>query len=77
MNERFTELPMCFYVEDELLESKLRINLFQIEGYVETSYPFRDDDDLPVEYDGVKIFTKSGFEYDILMPVKEFEKLFK
>jgi len=77
MNERFTTLPMCFYVEDELVESKLRINLFQIEAYVDTTFALSDDDGLPTEMEGVKIFTKSGYEYDILMPTSEFEKLLK
>jgi hypothetical protein len=75
MKERYTVLPMCFYVEGELFESKLRLNLFQVEGYVETTFSYSDDDGIPVESEGTKIFTKSGYEYDILMPVKEFEKL--
>lgn len=77
MNERFTTVPMCFYVEDELVESKLRINLFQVEAYVDTTFSFSDDEGVPTEAEGVKIFTKSGYEYDILLPIKEFEKLLK
>ena len=77
MSERFTTLPMCFYVEGELFESKLRLNLFQIEGYVDTTFAFTDDDGIPAETEGVKIFTKSGYEYDILLSIKDFEKLLK
>lgn len=59
------------------MESKLRLNLFQIEGYVDTTFSFTDDDGVPAETEGVKVFMKSGCEYDILLPLKEFEKLLK
>lgn len=77
MNERFTALPMCYYVEGDLYQSELRINLFQVEGYVDTTFSYTDEEGIPTEVEGVKIFTKSGAEYDILMSIREFEKLLK
>lgn len=77
MSERFTILPMCFYVEDELMQTDLRLNLFQVEGYTPSSVVYNDEDNIPVEAETTKVFTKSGYEYDILMPIDQFEKLLK
>lgn len=77
MSERFTNLPMCFYVDDELMQADLRLNLFQVEGYIPSSVVFNDEDNIPVEAETTKVYTKSGYEYDILMPIAEFEKLIK
>jgi len=77
MSDRFITLPMCFLVEEELMQSDLKLNPFQIEGYVSSSVTYQDDDNIPIEAEATKIFTKSGYEYDILLPIEEFEKLIK
>lgn len=77
MSERFTILPMCFYVEGELFQTDIRINLFQIEAYLPSTVVFKDDENIPVESECVKVYTKSGYEYDILLPIHEFEKYLK
>lgn len=75
MIDRFVTLPMCFVEEDELYVSELRLLPFSIEGYVETTVSYVDDDSLPHETRCVKIFLKSGNEFDIMMGVGEFEKI--
>lgn len=68
---------MCYYVEGELYESDLKLNLFQIEGYVASTVIYKDDDNIEVEAPATKVYTKSGYEYDILLSIEEFEKLLK
>lgn len=76
MTERFTILPMCCADELGMHTHDLRMNLFQIEGYVSSVFETEDEDGIPSEYEVTRIFTKSGYEYDILMPIADFDKLF-
>ena len=77
MTDRFTIIPMCCADDDGVHTHDLRINLFQIEGYVGSVLETEDEDGIPSHYDITRIFTKSGYEYDIFMPIEEFDKLFK
>lgn len=77
INERFTVVPMCYVDETGVYTHELRLNLFQIEGYVSSVLETEDEDGIPTEHDITRIFTKSGYEYDILMPINEFDDLFK
>lgn len=74
MKDRFIVLP-AFFLEDGLIYfHDLRINPFNIEAYYETSISFTDDNGKSVDDDAVKIFTKSGFEYEINLPIEIFEE---
>ena len=77
MIERFNIVPMVYAEDGDLYTSELRLLLFQVEGYAPTSIPFNDEDGIPAEAEATKVFMKSGFEYDILMPITDFDQLFK
>jgi hypothetical protein len=72
MKERFTKLPAYFYEDGRIWFHDLYINLFQIEGFIEVDIEFTDETGENVVTNGTKIFTKSGMEYDIYMPLEEF-----
>lgn len=77
MSERFNIVPMVYVEDGDLYTSELRLLLFQVEGYAPTSIPFNDEDGIPAEAEATKVFMKSGCEYDILMPITDFDQLFK
>lgn len=72
MKERFTKLPAYFYEDGRIWFHDLYINLFQVEGFIEVDIEFTDENGEHVGTNGTKIFTKSGMEYDIYMPLEEF-----
>lgn len=76
MNERFTLLPVCWVEDGDLLVTDLRINPFQIESYMPININYQHEDE-EVEEEGTRIYMKSGVEFDIMIPIGEFDKLFK
>lgn len=72
---RFVKLPSFFFENELLYFNEVWINPFQVEAYVSLDMTYTDENGIEVELGGTKIFTKSGFEYDINMPVSEVEKL--
>lgn len=72
MKERFTKLPAYFYEDGRIWFHDLYLNLFQIEGFIEVDIAFTNEDGEDVSTNGTKVFTKSGIEYDIYMPLEEF-----
>ena len=77
MNDRFTVLPMCIISEEGITTVDLRLNLFQVEGYVNSVAEYVSESGLINQYDCTKVYTKSGFEYDIMMPIADFDAIFK
>lgn len=75
MKERFTKLPAYFYDDGKIWFHDLWLNLFQVEGFIEVDIEFTDETGEHVSTNGTKIFTKSGMEYDIYIPIEEFVEI--
>lgn len=77
MSERFTILPMLVMDGDVIMTADLRLLLFQVEGYMPIDVQRVDDDQRIVMEEGVRVYTKGGGVYDIMMTTEDFDKLFK
>jgi hypothetical protein len=75
MKERFTKLPAYFYEDGRIWFHDLWMNLFQVEGFIETDIEYKSPEGDEVTTNGTKVFCKSGMEYDVYMPVEEFLEL--
>jgi len=75
MNDRFITLTLCFNEDEMLFSSPLRINPFQIESYVPNNIFFVDEEGIPGEREGTKIFSRGGFEYEIMETTAQLEAL--
>lgn len=76
MSDRFIKVPMVIMDDEgQVFTAELRIIPFIIEAYLPSKVSYTDDEGCEVEDDATKIYTKSGFEYDLLMSIEEFEKL--
>lgn len=69
---RFVKLPSFFYEDNLLYFNDLWINPFQIESYTETDIAYTDENGISIERNGVKLITKSGQEWGVLLTVEEF-----
>jgi hypothetical protein len=74
MNERFVKIPCYFYDDGLIWFNDLWINPFQIESFLETDITYTDPSGEQVETNGTKIYTKSGMEHDVNLPIHEFIK---
>lgn len=63
--------------DNQLFSADLRILPFTIEAYLPTNINYVDDDGMDLQESATRIFTKSGFEYDLLLSIEEFEELIK
>jgi hypothetical protein len=72
---RFIKIPSFFYEDNLLYFNDLWINPFQVESYIETDISYTDDSGIPVERNGVKVFTKGGMEWGVLLTIEEFERI--
>jgi tRNA A58 N-methylase Trm61 len=75
MKQRYLILPMGFVEDGCLYKSDLRIVPLSIESYLQTKISFTDDDGMIQEEEGVRIHTKSGMDFDILLTIEDFELL--
>lgn len=75
MRQRYLILPMGFVEDGVLYKADLRIVPLSIESYVTTRLSFTDDDGMIQEEEGVRIHTKSGMDFDILLTLEDFEML--
>lgn len=72
MKERYILLPEYFYEDELIWFNDLYIIPFQIESFIETDVSYNTPDGESVDTTGVKIWTKSGREHDILLTLEEF-----
>jgi hypothetical protein len=72
---RFIKIPSFFYEDNLLYFNDLWINPFQIESYIETDISYTDETGMPIEITGVKLFTKGGLEWGVMMTIEEFERI--
>jgi hypothetical protein len=72
---RFIKIPSFFYEDNLLYFNDLWINPFQIESYIETDISYTDDNGIHIERNGVKVFTKGGMEWGVLLTIEEFERI--
>lgn len=73
MKERFITLEAFFMEDDMLFFHDLKINPFSIESYYETSIGWTNEDGEHLDGPAVKLFTKSGFDYDVRISLEDFE----
>lgn len=72
---RFVKLPSFFYENNLLYFNDLWINPFQIESYIETDMSYTDENGIDIERTAVKVYTKSGIEWGVLLTPEEFESV--
>jgi hypothetical protein len=75
MNDRFISLTLCFNEDEALFSTPLRINPFQIESYVPAQIFYVDEEGIPGEHEGTKIYSRGGFEYEIMETPAQLEAL--
>jgi hypothetical protein len=72
---RFIKIPSFFYEDNLLYFNDLWINPFQIESYIETDISYTDETGMHIDRTGVKLFTKGGLEWGVMMTIEEFERI--
>lgn len=77
MNGRFLTLPMIFTEEEDLMMANIRILPLSIECYLESVLQSENEDGEIEEKPSVRVYTKSGLEFEILMHIDEFEEKLK
>lgn len=73
MRERYIKLPAAIIEYDEVSFTNLCINPFSIDVYFESSIECPDDNGDMHDIPCVRVITRTGNEYDILIPVEDFE----
>lgn len=77
MKHRFLKLPMCIVEEGAIYTSDLMLQPFTIEAYLTSSIAYTDEQGMSYEEECVRVYTKSGMEFDLLMTMEEFEEATK
>lgn len=73
MRERYIKLPAAIIEYEELHFTSLYINPFSIDCYFESSIECPDEEGNMHEISAIRMVSRSGYEYDILMSLEDFE----
>lgn len=75
MRERYIKFPAAIIEYEELSFTNLYINPFSIDCYFESSIECPDEEGRMHEISCVRVMTRTGMEYDLMLPLEDFEMM--
>lgn len=73
MRDRYIKFPAAVVEVEEVHFTSIYINPFSIDAYFESSIECPDDEGGIHEISAVRVVTRTGYEYDILVSLEDFE----
>lgn len=73
MRDRYLSLPGAIIEDEQVRFTTMHINPFSIDGYYESSVEYPDENEEWHEIFTVRVVTRMGFEFDVLMSIEDFE----
>lgn len=73
MRERYIKFPAAIVEFEEVSFTSLYINPFSIDAYFESSIECPDEEGNVHDIQAVRVITRNGNEFDILVPLEDFE----